>query len=131
MGSKIRAILIGISLLDLMGCGHLGVDQVWTIQASHQNLARASQTLDYVHANLFRCISASDFNRWLHAWSGCSSTVNPPQLDVAIFVLNPSLGLVRSQVSAIIPFRNADGYKCLSPDDFNTALIEYRKCYEK
>lgn len=132
MVSKLGFILLGISLLDLMGCGHLGVDRVWELRASQSALVRtSSQPLDYAHANLFRCISPHDYNAWLYAWSGCKPGSTPPSLSVVIYILNPHLGLVRSQVSAVIPFPSADGFKCLSPDDFTTALNEYRKCYDR
>jgi hypothetical protein len=53
-------------------------------------------------------------------------------LSVKVYYLsNDDGGLIRRQDNELIPFRDAEGFRCMSKEDFDTTVNFVRSCLER
>ncbi len=49
-------------------------------------------------------------------------------MNIAVWYLDPSQGLVRKQSGQVLTWTQAKGYYCVSSTDMQTILAEYQAC---
>lgn len=53
-------------------------------------------------------------------------------LNIKIYYSKPEMnGLIRKQDHELIPYEKTDGYRCLSPSDFEAVLNYVKTCKDK